>query len=110
MTKFKFVTSYEDEAGIVVIFDASFTPGDPGRCSGPPERCYPPEPPEVELDNPMVDEGSHPVKRWKHVYRQITDQELKLIGVASTEELIEKVIDDRFDEIVDEAQKLTDRD
>lgn len=26
-----------------------YTPGDPGRTSGPPERCYPPEPEEVEI-------------------------------------------------------------
>ena len=24
-------------------------PGDPGRISGPPENCYPPEPPEFEI-------------------------------------------------------------
>lgn len=26
-----------------------FYPGDPGRLSGPPERCYPPEPEDVEI-------------------------------------------------------------
>lgn len=25
-------------------------PGEPGRLHGPPEKCYPPEPPEVEFD------------------------------------------------------------
>lgn len=27
----------------------SFIPGDPGRLSGPPEDCYPPEPAEVDI-------------------------------------------------------------
>jgi hypothetical protein len=26
-----------------------YTPGDPGRLSGPPEKCYPPEPAEAEV-------------------------------------------------------------
>ena len=26
-----------------------YTPGDPGRVFGPPEKCYPPEPAEVEV-------------------------------------------------------------
>lgn len=28
----------------------SYFPGDPGRTSGPPENCYPPEPPEIEFE------------------------------------------------------------
>jgi hypothetical protein len=28
---------------------AFFYPGDPGRLSGPPEKCYPPEGAEVEI-------------------------------------------------------------
>lgn len=32
--------------GLVQVADA--TPGDPGRVSGPPEVCYPPEPGEIE--------------------------------------------------------------
>ena len=27
----------------------SVTPGDPGRTWGPPEKCYPPEGPEIEV-------------------------------------------------------------
>lgn len=29
--------------------EINYTPGDPGRLSGPPEDCYPPEDPEWEL-------------------------------------------------------------
>lgn len=43
-------------------FDAEATatvamthPGDPGRLSGPPEHCYPPEPAEFEIVNWVAD-------------------------------------------------------
>ena len=37
-------------AGIPAIADVHhYTPGDPGRTWGPPERCHPPEPEEVEF-------------------------------------------------------------
>lgn len=36
-------------AGLEFEGTASYTPGDPGRLSGPPEKCYPPEPAEVEV-------------------------------------------------------------
>jgi hypothetical protein len=29
--------------------ECAVTPGDPGRLYGPPEKCYPPEGPEVDL-------------------------------------------------------------
>jgi len=28
---------------------AEYWPGDPGRTSGPPEKCYPPEPEELDI-------------------------------------------------------------
>jgi len=28
---------------------ATYSPGDPGKYSGPPEKCYPAEPPEAEV-------------------------------------------------------------
>jgi hypothetical protein len=36
-------------AGLEWTAKGEYFPGDPGRCSGPPENCYPPEPPEVNL-------------------------------------------------------------
>lgn len=38
---------------ILVTF--GYTPGDPGVTSGPPERCYPPEPSEVEIESICLD-------------------------------------------------------
>jgi hypothetical protein len=36
----------------------TYTPEDPGQTSGPPERCYPPEPDSFEIDeaHPVGDE------------------------------------------------------
>jgi hypothetical protein len=34
---------------IDVEVDCAATPGNPGRLYGPPEKCYPPEPGEVEI-------------------------------------------------------------
>lgn len=38
----------------------SYYPGDPGRTSGPPEMCYPPEPPEIEWELWTVDDKPAP--------------------------------------------------
>ncbi len=35
------------EIGVTV--DLVFRPGDPGRTSGPPENCYPPEAAEIDI-------------------------------------------------------------
>jgi hypothetical protein len=35
--------------GLDLTATAYYHPGDPGRLSGPPEKCYPPEPAEVEV-------------------------------------------------------------
>ncbi len=36
-----------------VVVEYAFHKGDPGRTSGPPERCYPPEPAYVEIISVM---------------------------------------------------------
>lgn len=36
--------------GFEVRFHGTYSPGDPGQTSGPPERCYPPEPEEFDLE------------------------------------------------------------
>lgn len=55
-----------------------YRPGDPGRLTGPPERCYPPEPEEVEYT--LHDRKGYPAP-WleqmadeRDVERQILDQ------------------------------------
>lgn len=54
-----YVKHLDDDVRLVVSY--KYTPGDPGRTSGPPERCYPPEPPEVEfLTVQLVHPGQPP--------------------------------------------------
>ena len=36
-----------------VVVEYAFHKGDPGRTSGPPERCYPPEPAYIEIISVM---------------------------------------------------------
>lgn len=38
----------EVETEVTVVY--SYTPGSPGKLSGPPEDCYPPEGPEVDIE------------------------------------------------------------
>jgi hypothetical protein len=47
----------------------SYYAGDPGRLSGPPEHCYPPEPEEVEWE--ICNDEGYPL------IMQITDDELE---------------------------------
>ena len=37
-----------------VIVTCTYYPGDPGQTSGPPERCWPPEAPELEIEKVML--------------------------------------------------------
>ena len=43
--------------GLTLEGTATFYPGRPGRTSGPPERCYPDEPAEVDIQT-LTCEGS----------------------------------------------------
>lgn len=52
-TTFSWVELDGNEVDCRVEF--TYYPGDPGRLSGPPEDCYPPEPPEFEICRVLVD-------------------------------------------------------
>lgn len=49
----------------------SYIPGDPGKLYGPPEDCYPPEAPEIEIDVLKITNGKiygeKNEKIWHHV-------------------------------------------
>lgn len=47
----------DDEPCLIRV--TSYSPGCPGFTSGPPESCYPPEPPEIEWE--VVDAAGNPV-------------------------------------------------
>lgn len=51
-----------------------YRPGDPGRTSGPPEYCYPPEP--TELEWVVLDRRGRPAP-W--LERKLTDAERERI-------------------------------
>lgn len=41
-----------------MVFKVEYHEGDPGRISGPPENCYPPEPPEIEIITVTLPDGT----------------------------------------------------
>ena len=50
MSKFS-ITLALDDPELELLVEGNATPYDPGVTSGPPERCYPPEGGEVEIEN-----------------------------------------------------------
>ena len=52
-------TTFEREDGMEVTVGYTVTPYDPGRTSGPPEDCYPPEGGEAEIVYVLDPEGHH---------------------------------------------------
>ena len=54
----------------------SYIPGDPGRISGPPELCYPPESPEIEfeiytLTGTELSESDFGKEAWEELYGEV---------------------------------------
>ena len=52
------VETENDWCEVEITVEAKYIPGDPGRLSGPPEDCYPPEPPEVEIVSAVDPDGN----------------------------------------------------
>jgi hypothetical protein len=94
--KFGFSVSFEDEAGIVVVFDCSYTYGRPAKINALPEDCYPAEGPEFDLENPMVDLG-------KGKTRKLTAEELEKLGCDTERDLVDKVTEDNVDDVHQQA-------
>lgn len=78
-----------------------YTPGDPGQTSGPPERCWPPEPEEVEIEKielraePPL-EMVHNPRYQRHHWIDVTDLIFACAGDVSAKvylDLEEKVLD-----------------
>lgn len=44
-----------DFGEVDVLVETLLTPSDPGNLCGPPEKCYPPEPAEVEIVKAVVE-------------------------------------------------------
>jgi len=61
-----------------VVCEFDYSPGDPGRTYGPPEKCYPPEPAELDITAVQNLAGD-----------DITDQ----VSVEELEKLSERIYD-----------------
>jgi hypothetical protein len=73
---------------IDVIVDVSLISfGTPGYISGPPEKCYPPEPPEFRVNGIYIDAPGKPYhneginesliteKQWDYIYDHVVNTE-----------------------------------
>jgi hypothetical protein len=92
-----------ERAGCDLRVYFSATPGDPGQTSGPPERCWPPEPPEVdieciELQVGVTDDLSSDAQATRPVWVDVTDLLLEVGGNSFvnsvTDEVLERLNDD----------------
>lgn len=74
-------------AGII-----SYYPGSPGRLSGTPEVCYPPEPPEIEWE--LCDANGNLLPELSSGQMELLEQELlRIIADSRQESLDEARID-----------------
>lgn len=46
---------FEEDDSLSLLVSYNYYLGDPGQISGPPERCYPPEPDEIEITGIAID-------------------------------------------------------
>lgn len=76
------------EVVCLVVID-SYTPGDPGRTSGPPEDCWPPEPPEVEWH--LEDAAG---VRLEALEADLDDEEMEAIDTACFEFVDKAAVED----------------
>lgn len=82
------VDTYIGDDEDVTIGVLTYNPGDPGCTYGPPERCYPPEPPEVEWV--LLGQDGQPMER-----------ELSDADTARIEEAIEEAMQSKAEEYAD---------
>ncbi|HQR20761.1 MAG TPA: hypothetical protein PKV98_07835 [Burkholderiaceae bacterium] len=100
------MTRYTDtieRAGHELRVSYSASPGDPGRTSGPPERCYPPEPPEFEIEKielqwSIPDDLGPDARAQRPIWLDVTDLLLEIGGDdfvgAVEDELLDRLADD----------------
>ena len=87
--------------GQILEIHGTYYPGDHGKTSGPPERCYPPEPESFEPDKIVlqtwVTEDLAPagMKKTRQVLVDITD----LVSELGGSDIIDQVIADKLSDI-----------
>jgi hypothetical protein len=82
--------------------DVDVTPGCPGRVSGPPEDCYPPEPAEVEYgDVRCIETGRvFSVDEWELLKRWSTDSDY---DISDEDERVLEAVGDAEDAAYEDA-------
>lgn len=94
------MTTYEIEVGgQVLLCHGDVEPGDPGNVSGPPERCWPPEPPsffvtKIELQLSITDDLSSNPRALRNILINITDLVYELGGDDVVQDLAYKAFED----------------
>ena len=82
-----------DDAYLSVTVEGNATPYDPGVTSGPPERCYPPEGGEVEIENVWLE---HPGNRDRPAMKlEISPLLLLLDAFEKLQEMTEQALADQ---------------
>lgn len=64
----------DDSESREIEVEVSFTPGTPGRLYGPPEDCYPPEGPEVEVLSARFTDTGESVELTNHEYDLLAEK------------------------------------
>lgn len=90
-----------NKARLQVTF--TYFPGDPGRTSGPPERCYPPEPAEFEVVEAHL-EVKDATGAWAKT--NVDLQALDLIDELGITEFIETKCLEYLDDLTAVAEEL----
>lgn len=78
----QFYLTLEDQLGVEHEFEARCTvaPGSPGKTYGPPEDCYPPEPPEV--DDMHLFQLAGTLRDGKECYAEIPEKAWSQFGIS----------------------------
>ena len=93
---------------VVATIQFSTTPYDPGRISGPPEKCYPPE--GGEIDGPTVVALVFPAV-WKRVpHGTVVGKVRDEIKIDCPDWLAETIIENVSDDTLNEAVDFDDED
>lgn len=75
-----------------------YSPADPGRISGPPEKCYPPEPAEISFTlltrgGKTLDDSDFTAEEWEAIELEILETYEKTLSDDADEARIAAYLD-----------------
>ena len=88
------ITLALDDPEMELLVEGNATPYDPGVTSGPPERCYPPEGGEVEIENVYA---THP-GQMRSIKLEVSPLITYLAAWPKLEAMVENVLANQADE------------